>query len=74
VKHDNSGEHDYAIIALGPQGRRTAASTSVRASGLATLRWGGSPGADSFIILRDGKEITGPLRIEGSEKSWTDKR
>ena len=30
-------------------------------------------GADAYIVLRDGKEITGPLRIEGSEKNWTDR-
>jgi hypothetical protein len=73
VKHDGSGEHEYAIIALGPQGRRTAVSAAVRAGGLATLKWEGSPGADSFIVLRDGKEVAGPLRIEGSEKVWADR-
>ena len=25
------------------------------------------------LIVRDGKEITGPVRIEGSQKEWTDK-
>lgn len=72
VKHDGSGEHQYALIAVGPQGRRTTASPTVRAGGLATLRWDSVTGADSYIVLRDGKEI-GPVRIEGSEKVWTDK-
>jgi hypothetical protein len=74
VKDDGSGEHHYAIIAVGPQGRRVAASPAVKCNGLATLRWGGGSGADSFIIVRDGKEIAGPLRVEGSEKEWTDER
>ena len=73
LKDDGSGQHQYAIIAIGPQGRRTAASPAVPAGGLATLQWGSPPGADSFIVLRDGKEIAGPLRIEGAAKIWTDK-
>jgi hypothetical protein len=31
-------------------------------------------GADAYIVLRNGKEITAPLRIEGSAKEWMDKR
>src|SRR6185503_10739579 len=73
AKDDGSGEHQYAIIAVGPQGRRTAASAQTKAGGLATLHWDSPTGADSFIVVRDGKEIGGPLRIEGSEKVWTDK-
>jgi hypothetical protein len=73
VSDDGSGPHSYSLIALGPQGRRTPPSAPARAGGLATLRFGGPPGADSFIIQRDGREITPPLRIEGSEKTWTDK-
>lgn len=73
VKHNNSGEHTYAIIALGVQGRRTTASPTTKAGGLATLRWDSVDGGDSYIVLRDGKEIAGPLRIEGSQKEWTDK-
>ena len=68
-----SGEHRYAIIAVGPQGRRTAASDPARTKGLATLRWDSVPGADSYFVVRDGKEVAGPLRIEGSQKEWTDK-
>ncbi|MFN0196163.1 MAG: hypothetical protein ACKVT0_05425 [Planctomycetaceae bacterium] len=72
LKDDGSGEHDYAIIAVGPQGNRTAASRSTPAQGLATLRWDSVPGGDSYIIVRDGKELTEPIRIEGSHKEWTD--
>lgn len=72
-KDDGSGAHEYAIIGVGPQGRRTVASPPVKSAGLATLHWGGTPGADAWIILRDGKEVAGPIRIEGSLKIWTDK-
>jgi hypothetical protein len=24
------------------------------------------------VVLRDGKDVTGPIRIEGSQKVWTD--
>lgn len=73
LSHDGSGEHQYALIAIGPQGRRTPASSAVKAPGRAKLQWDNLSGADSFIVLRDGKELTGPLRIEGSQKTWTDK-
>lgn len=72
LKDDGSGEHHYAIMAIGVQGRRTAASRTTKAGGLAQLRWDSVPGADAYVILRDGKEIAGPLRIEGSRKEWTD--
>ena len=72
VKDDGSGEHQYAIIAVGVQGRRTAVSRATKAGGLARLRWDSVAGADAYIVLRDAKEITGPLRIEGSQKEWTD--
>jgi hypothetical protein len=70
---DGSGKHEYAIIAVGPQGRRTAASPTAKAAGLAKLRWDSVPGGDAYIVVRDGKEIAGPLRIEGSQKEWQDK-
>jgi len=73
LKHDGSGARQYALIAVGPQGRRSAVSTGVKSAGLATLRWDNQPGADAFIVLRDGTEIAGPLRIEGSQKVWTDR-
>lgn len=73
VKDDGSGEHQYAIIAIGVQGRRTAVSGTAKAGGLAKLRWDSVTGADTYVIVRDGKEVTGPLWIEGSRKEWTDK-
>jgi len=73
VSDNGSGERQYAIIAVGVQGRRTAASPAVKAGGLARLRWDSVPGADAYVVVRDGKEIAGPLRLEGSQKEWTDK-
>jgi hypothetical protein len=73
VRDDGSGAHEYSLIALGVQGRRSAASPPAKAKGLAQLAWSSVPGADSYLVLRDGKEISGPLRIEGSQKQWTDK-
>jgi hypothetical protein len=72
VKDDGSGEHRYALIAIGPQGRRSAASPPGVSKGLATLRWDSGAGADSYLILRDKRELTGPIRLEGSQKEWTD--
>jgi hypothetical protein len=71
---DGSGEHRYALVAVGPQGQRTAASPAAKARGLATLQWDSVSGADAYIVLRDGQAIAGPLRIEGAQKQWTDKR
>ena len=73
LNDDRSGEHEYAIIAIAPQGRRTAPSPAAKARGLAKLRWDNITGADSYVVLRDGKEIAGPLRIEGTHKQWSDK-
>jgi len=70
---DASGSHQYALIAIGPQGTRTAASPEVSAGGLASLRWDSVPGADAYLVLRDGTELKEPLRIEGAVKTWTDK-
>jgi hypothetical protein len=74
VKDDGAGEHRYALIAVGPQGRRSAGSPTSLARGLATLRWDSVAGADSYVIVRDGKELTGPIRLEGSQKVWTDQQ
>src|SRR5262245_41956779 len=49
IADDGSAEHEYAIIGLGPQGRRTAPSPAVRTKGLARLRWDSAPGVDAFI-------------------------
>jgi hypothetical protein len=73
VSDDASGEHHYAILAVGAQGCRTAVSRATRAGGLARLRWDSVPGADAYVVVRDGREVAGPLRIEGSQKEWTDK-
>jgi hypothetical protein len=73
VSDDGSGEHAYALIAVGPQGQRANASPPTKSNGLARLRWDSATGADAYIIVRDGKEVAGPLRLEGSSKEWTDK-
>ncbi|MSR66676.1 MAG: hypothetical protein EXS24_04815 [Pedosphaera sp.] len=73
VSDDGSGDHQYAIIGVGAQGRRTPTSRPTKAKGFAKLRWDSVNGADSYIVVRDGKEIAGLLRIEGSHKQWTDK-
>lgn len=73
VNDDGSGEHQYAILAVGVQGRRSAASRATKAGGLARLRWDSVPGADAYVVVRDGKEVAGPLRLEGAQKEWTDK-
>ena len=73
INDDGSGEHLYAIIGVGVQGRRTAISRTTKAGGLARLRWDSVAGADAYVVIRDGKEVAGPLRVEGSQKEWTDK-
>ena len=73
VNDDGSGEHRYAIVAVGVRGCRTTASHSTKARGRATLRWDRVPGADAYVVLRDEKEVAGPLRLEGARKEWTDK-
>lgn len=73
IKHDGSGGHRYAVIAVSPSGERTLASETTTTGGLATLRIDSVNGADAYVIVRDGKEVAGPLRIEGSQKEWTDK-
>jgi hypothetical protein len=74
VSDDGSGAHQYALIAVGPQGARTAASPETKANGLAQLQWDSVAGADGYVVIRDGKEITDVLRIEGSQKQWSDER
>ncbi len=72
VKDDGTGEHRYAIVGVGAQGDRTSPSPATRAGGLAQIRWESVKGADAYIVVRDEKEVAGPLRIEGSQKEWTD--
>src|SRR6476619_1631628 len=52
LKDDGWGACKYAIIAIGPQGRRTEASAAAKAGGLATLRWASVKGADAYIVVR----------------------
>lgn len=72
VADDGSGPHQYVIVAWEAHGRRSATSPSVDAQGLARLRWDGIIGADTYQVIRDGKVITEPLRIEGARKIWQD--
>ncbi len=72
VRDDGSGVRQYTLVAVGPQGERSAASPPARARGRATLQWDSAVGADSYIVLCDGQDIAGPLRIEGSRKQWRD--
>jgi hypothetical protein len=72
VRNDGTGQHRYALVAVGPHGDRSQASQPVTSSGRATLAWDSTAGADAYFVLRDGREIAGPLRIEGSRKEWTD--
>ena len=72
TKHDGSGKHSYAIVAVGPQGDRSEPGPAAEAAGLATLQWDSVTGADAYIVLRDGKPVRDLLRIEGSQKNWTD--
>lgn len=72
VQDDASGTHRYSVVAVTPQGTRTQPSAEVAAAGRATLRWDSVPGADGYTVLRDGREISGLLRLEGSAKTWKD--
>ncbi|MEX0936911.1 MAG: hypothetical protein WDZ59_03550 [Pirellulales bacterium] len=72
VRDDGAGQHRYALVAVGPQGERSLASQPVTAGGRAALAWDSTPGADAYLVLRDGRQIAGPVRIEGSRKEWTD--
>ncbi len=73
LSHDGSGARVYSLIAIGAQGHRSAPSPTTRAAGRARLRWDSVAGADAYLVVRDGREITGPIRIEGSQKEWQDK-
>ncbi|MFO0947556.1 MAG: hypothetical protein U1D30_16800 [Planctomycetota bacterium] len=72
VKQDGTGAHDYAIVAVDAVGNRSKPGPIIKSLGRAQLAWDSIPGADAYVIFRDGKEVAGPLRIEGSEKVWTD--
>ncbi|HRK33219.1 MAG TPA: hypothetical protein PLJ47_01390 [Candidatus Hydrogenedentes bacterium] len=72
IHDDGTREYLYAVLAVSANGSRSVASEPIRANGLATLNWDSVPGADAYIVVRDGKEITEPIRLEGSVKTWTD--
>ncbi len=72
TSHDGSGSRQYAIVAVGAQGRRSPVSPPTPAGGRARLKWKSVPGADSYIVVRDGQDLAGPLRIEGAWKEWHD--
>lgn len=63
---------DYAVVGVGAQGRRSSISAVVSARGKARLSWDSVPGVDAYIVIRDGQEHSGLLRIEGSRKEWVD--
>jgi hypothetical protein len=70
---DGSGDHAYALVAVSATGKRTAPSSAAKANGLAKLRWDSIEGADAYVVVRDGEEITQPIRLEGSHKVWRDR-
>lgn len=72
IADDGSGPHEYTVVAIGPFGQRTEPSKPIKTRGFATLEWDSVAGADSYRVLRDARELAGPLRIEGSAKRWTD--
>lgn len=69
---DARGRHEYALIAVGPQGQSSQASASVAARGYARLSWDSVPGADAYRVVRDGRILDGLIRVEGASKVWTD--
>ncbi len=69
---DGTGPHEYAIIAVDAEGNRAEQSPSVKARGLAKLAWESVAGADAYVVVRDGRELGSPMRIEGAEKIWQD--
>ncbi len=73
LQDDGSGQHRYALMAIDPEGNRSSPSTAITAGGRASLRWNSVPGADAYLVLRDGEVVTEPLRIEGSQKEWSDR-
>ncbi len=71
LSDDGSGAHEYGLIAVDAEGRRTLRSPTVKSKGLAKLAWDSVAGADQYVVVRDGKELS-PVRVEGSEKIWQD--
>lgn len=73
ISDDGTGKRQYSVVAVGAQGIRSLASATTVAQGKARLLWHSVPGADAYIILSDGREVTSLLRIEGSNKEWVDR-
>lgn len=73
ISDDGTGKRQYSVVAVGAQGIRSLASATTVAQGKARLLWDSVPGADAYIILSDGREVTSLLRIEGSNKEWVDR-
>lgn len=72
ISDDGSSSHQYSLTAIGPQGNRSETSPVIKTKGLATLEWDSVPGADAYLVVRDGRELPESLRIEGSVKRWQD--
>ena len=72
LNHDGSGRQEYSIIAVAADNTQSSPSEVVTAEGSARLQWSSVPGADAYIVLRNGRPITGAIRIEGSRKEWAD--
>jgi len=72
VEVDGTGAHVYTLMAIGPQGGRSAESPPLKTQGRALLKWDSVPGGDSYQVLCDGKPVGPPVRIEGTEKRWRD--
>jgi hypothetical protein len=71
VSDDGTGAHEYALIAVDAEGRRTAQSSVIIANGIAKLAWDSVAGAEEYVVVRDGQELAA-VRVEGSEKFWQD--
>ena len=71
VSDDGTGAHEYALIAVDAEGRRTAQSSVIIANGIAKLAWDSVAGAEEYVVVRDGQELAA-VRVEGSEKVWQD--
>lgn len=64
--------HKYQILAVDTRGITSSASPILESVGVAKLSWESVPGADGYIIVRDGRKYTDILRIEGATKIWQD--
>lgn len=73
ISDDGSGPHKYSLVAISATGHRSLTSPATATKGFAKLRWESVAGADAYLVLRDGEPVGEPLRIEGSEKIWTDR-